>query len=88
VHALLSSHPVPFGTGLITHCPLLGLQSSKVVVHSDGNALAGQMTACPTQLPPWQVSPTVHALPSLHVEPSGFAGLEHAPVLGSHAPAT
>jgi hypothetical protein len=30
----------------------------------------------------------VHALPSLHDVPSGAAGFEHAPVAGSHVPAT
>src|SRR5581483_4975712 len=31
-------------------------------------------------VPFWQVSPTVQPLPSSHVAPFGFAGLEHAPV--------
>jgi hypothetical protein len=88
VHALLSLHAVPSRTFLVTHCPVLGLQSSAPVVHCDGNGLAMQMTGCPTQLPPWQVSPMVQALPSLHVVPSAAAGFEHAPVAGSHVPAT
>jgi hypothetical protein len=34
----------------------------------------------PVQAPAWHVSVCVHAFPSLHEEPSDFAGLEHAPV--------
>jgi hypothetical protein len=37
------------------------------------------------QVPAWQVSACVHALPSLHAVPSAFAGLEQ-PVVGSHVP--
>src|SRR5919204_598778 len=39
------------------------------------------------QTPPMHVSPAVHALPSLHNEPSGLAGFEQLPVLGSQVPA-
>jgi hypothetical protein len=44
-----------------------------------------------TGLAPWhcperQVSPPVHALPSLQTVPSGFAGSEHFPVFESHVP--
>ena len=37
--------------------------------------------------PPWHVSVCVHALPSLHALPSGFAGFEQVPVVGLHVPA-
>jgi len=37
------------------------------------------------QLPPSQVSTTVHRLPSSQEEPSGFAVTVHSPVIGSHA---
>jgi hypothetical protein len=77
VHAFLSSHAVPSGMSRETHWPLLGLQSEVPVVHGDGNGSGGQMTGEPTQLPPWHVSPTVHALPSLHVVPSAFDGYAH-----------
>jgi hypothetical protein len=77
VHALLSLHARPSRTVLSKHCPVLGLQSSADVVHCVGNGFAGQMTACPTQLPPWQVSPMVQALPSLHVVPSAFVVNAH-----------
>src|SRR5205814_19761 len=42
----------------------------------------------PTQLPPWQVSLCVQALPSLQAVPLAAAGLEHSPVAGSHVPAS
>jgi hypothetical protein len=40
------------------------------------------------QLPAAQASPTVHALLSLQVVPSGAVGLEQKPVEGLHVPAT
>ena len=40
----------------------------------------------PTQLPDWQLSVWVHALPSLHEAPFGFAGFEQMPVAGLHVP--
>jgi hypothetical protein len=39
-------------------------------------------------VPAWQLSLCVQALPSLQLVPFGAAGLEHAPVVESHAPAT
>jgi hypothetical protein len=33
----------------------------------------------PVQVPPWQVSVWVQALPSLHEEPSDLVGLEQVP---------
>jgi hypothetical protein len=42
----------------------------------------------PTQVPAWQVSLWVQALPSLHAVPFGFGGFEQAPVAGSHVPAS
>jgi len=42
----------------------------------------------PEQKPAWHVSVRVHALPSLQVEPSVFAGLEQPPVATEHVPAT
>jgi hypothetical protein len=42
----------------------------------------------PAQVPAWQVSVWVHALPSLQVVPFGALGFEHAPVAGLHTPAT
>ena len=41
----------------------------------------------PEQEPLWQVSPTVHALLSLHAVPLAFDGFEQAPVDGLQLPA-
>ena len=50
--------------------------------------MAVQVTADPpAQTPAWQVSPVVHALPSVHAVPFAFAGFEHAPVAGLQTPA-
>jgi hypothetical protein len=50
---------------------------------------AMQVTGLPlVQLPPWHVSPTVHAFPSLHPSPFPAFGFEHVPVEGLHVPAT
>ena len=40
----------------------------------------------PVQVPLWQVSVCVHALPSLHVVPFVATGFEHTPVLVLHVP--
>jgi hypothetical protein len=84
VQAFPSLHAVPSVAAGFEHAPVLGLQlpttwHSSEAVHVTGLA--------PAQLPAWQVSTWVQALPSLHAVPSGLDGLEHAPVEGSHAPA-
>ncbi len=66
------------------HAPVLASQLPAVwhwslAVHTTGLP--------PTQIPPWQVSVCVHSLPSLQVEPLGFAGLEHLPLEVSQLPA-
>jgi hypothetical protein len=49
---------------------------------------AGQVTGLPPlQVPPWQASVRVQALPSLQPEPSVLEGLEQTPVMGLQAPA-
>src|SRR5262244_782515 len=42
----------------------------------------------PVQVPPWQVSVCVQALPSVHAVPLGALGFEQMPVAWSHVPAT
>jgi hypothetical protein len=42
------------------------------------------LAAPPWHVPPWQVSPTVHALPSVQAVPSGSAEPLHVPVAGLH----
>ena len=69
---------------VVWHWPVDGLHAS--VVHA---SLSSQVTAAPlTHCPAVQVSPTVQPLPSLHVVPFGFAGLEQTPVVGLHVPAS
>ena len=41
----------------------------------------------PVQVPDWQVSVCVHALPSLQDVPFGFDGFEHWPLPLLHVPA-
>src|SRR3989338_8770376 len=41
----------------------------------------------PMHVPAWHVSVWEHALPSLHPDPSGFAGSPQSPVAGSQVPA-
>jgi hypothetical protein len=72
---------------------LAGLEQTPVVVsqvpavwHWSG---AGQTTGLlPVQVPAWQVSVWVQALPSLQVVPSAALGLEQMPVVVSQVPAT
>jgi hypothetical protein len=45
-------------------------------------------SALPIQIPAWQASFLVQALPSLHAAPLGAGGFEQAPVSGLHVPAT
>jgi hypothetical protein len=42
----------------------------------------------PVQVPAWQLSAWVHALPSSQAAPSAFGDVEHVPVTGSHAVAS
>jgi hypothetical protein len=77
---LLQSTQPPIVTWLQ---PLFGSHES--VVHGfPSSQLAG---APPTHVPPWQASRSVQALPSSHAVPSGWAGFEQTPVVGSHTPA-
>ena len=46
-----------------------------------------QVTAVPVQVPLWQASAVVQALPSLHVLPFALFGFEQTPVDGLHVPA-
>jgi phosphoglycerate dehydrogenase-like enzyme len=85
VHALPSLHVVPFVAVGFEQAPVL-------VLHVPGTwhwSLAAHVTGFdPVQIPAWHASLCVHALPSLQVVPSEALGLEHAPVLVLHVPAT
>src|SRR5262245_28209434 len=84
VQALPSLHAVPFGAVGLLHMPVAGLH----VPAAWQESLAVQVRAAPpTQAPPWQVSVSVQALPSLQAVPFGSAGFEHMPVVGSQTPA-
>jgi hypothetical protein len=81
VQALPSLQLVPFGLGGL-HMPLAG---SQLVWQLLG---AGQVLAAPARhVPLWQVSATVHMLPSSQGVPLSFCGLVHVPVVGLQVPA-
>jgi hypothetical protein len=46
-----------------------------------------QFTVTPPQLPAWQASAVVQALPSLHVVPFATGGFEQVPFEGLQVPA-
>ena len=66
------------------HAPLVGLHVPAEWHWSKASQATG---LAPVQLPAWQVSLCVQALPSLHAAPSALAGWLHAPLVGLHVPA-
>ena len=83
--ALPSLHVVPSGATTSEQMPVAGAQTpARWQVPEAVQTLA----VPPVQEPPWQDSPVVHALVSLHDVPLVAAGLEHAPVVESQTPAT
>ena len=85
VHALPSSHPVPSATAGFEQAPVAGLHVPAAWHWSLALHVTGLL---PVQLPDWQLSLCVHALPSLQAVPLATCGFEHAPVAGLHVPAT
>src|SRR5438094_920077 len=85
VQALPSLHAVPFVFGGLEHTPVLVLQVPTSWHWSDAVQTTGLE---PVQVPLWQVSVCVQALPSLQVLPSVLFGFEHTPVVVSQVPAT
>lgn len=84
VQVLPSVQAVPVGFAGFEQSPVAGAHTP-AVWHWSG---AGQTTAPPlAHAPFWQVSDTLHALPSLQAAPLAFAGFEQAPVTESHVPA-
>jgi hypothetical protein len=84
VHALPSLHAVPLAAAGLEHAPV-DVSHVPAVWHW---SLAVHVTRLdPVHTPVLHVSVCVHAFPSLQPVPSGAAGLEHLPVLGSHTPA-
>jgi hypothetical protein len=85
VQSLPSLHDVPFGFAGLLQRPVPG-SHVPALRHWP---VALQMTGLlPTQTPFAHASLCVHALPSLHAVPSGFAARTHAPVCASHVPAS
>jgi hypothetical protein len=85
VQALPSLQVLPLTASGFEHVPVAASQVPATWHWSE----AVQVTAFePVQVPNWQVSVWVQALPSLHVVPFAAAGFEHAPVKESHVPAT
>jgi hypothetical protein len=80
-----SSQPLPFALAGFEQVPVAVSQTPALwhwseAVHATGLA--------PWHAPAWHVSDCVQALPSSHVAPLLFAGLEQAPVAASHVPAS
>src|SRR5438552_2394813 len=85
VQASPSLHPVPSALLGFEHSPVPGLHVP-ASWHWSG---AVQVTEVPAvHVPPWQVSLSVQASPSLHPVPSALLGFEHSPVPGLHVPAS
>src|SRR2546425_1069206 len=84
VQALPSLQAVPSALCGVEQVPLAGSQTPATWHWS--SALQGTGFA-PVQVPAWQVSVWVQALPSLQAVPSALAGVEQVPVAGSQKPA-
>src|SRR3989442_625567 len=85
VQALPSLQAVPSGFARWEQAPAAGWR----LPASWRGCAAAQLTGfVPVHTPAWQESVRVQALPSLQAAPSGFAGLEQAPVAGSQVPAS
>src|SRR3989442_241395 len=85
VQAVPSLHDVPSVAFGFEQVPVVGLQVPATWHWS----LAVQVTGLePVQVPDWQVSVWVQALPSLHDVPLVAFGFEQVPVVGLQVPAT
>src|SRR5439155_376888 len=85
VQALPSLQVVPLGAAGLEHCPVDVLHVPATWHWSETVQVTGLE---PTQVPLWQVSVCVQALPSLQVVPLAATGLEQVPVEWLHVPAT
>jgi hypothetical protein len=84
VQAFPSLQVVPFVFAGLEQVPLTVSQVPAVWHWSDAVQVFGPPGL---HAPPWQVSTSVQALPSLHVDPFAFAGLEQVPLAVSQVPA-
>src|SRR6266481_7487579 len=85
VQALPSLQAVPSAFCGVEQVPLAGSQTPATWHWSSALQTTG---FAPVQVPAWQVSVWVQALPSLQATPSALAGLEQVPLAGSQVPAT
>src|SRR5439155_19132999 len=85
VQALPSLHAVPLLAFGLEHWPVAVSQVPATWHWSSAVQTTGFE---PVQVPPWQVSVCVQALPSLQAVPLLASGLEHWPVAGLQVPAT
>jgi hypothetical protein len=85
VQALPSLQVVPFAFGGFEHWPLAGSHTPTSWHWSEAVQTTG---FAPVQVPAWQVSVCVQALPSLHAVPSNFGGFEHTPLPVSQEPSS
>ena len=69
VHGLPSSQLEPSGMLAYEHAPVVVLQ---MPAWWQATGAAQTVVAPPVHAPLWQLSPAVHAFPSLHAAPSGF----------------
>src|SRR5207245_2531427 len=69
----------------VEQAPLAGSQTPATWHWSSALQTTG---FAPVQVPAWQVSVWVQALPSLQAAPSALAGVEQVPLAGSQMPAT
>src|SRR5438876_817646 len=84
VHALPSSHGAPLGLGGCEQVPVAGLQVPGSWHWSGGLHVTVEVGL--PQVPFWQVSPLVQALPSAHGAPLSLGGSEQTPVAGLQVP--
>src|SRR3989441_129540 len=85
VQSLPSLQGVPLVAVGVEQLPVAGLHVPATWHWSRAVQVTGLL---PTQLPLWQVSVCVQALPSVHGVPFVAAGEEQLPVAGVHVPAT
>lgn len=84
VQALLSVQVVPFAAFGFEQTPVAGAQTPTTWHESSA---VQTFAVPPVQVPAWQASPVVHALPSVQVAPLGAVGFEQLPLAGSQTPA-
>jgi hypothetical protein len=84
VHAFWSLQAVPSGAAGFEQTPVLG---SHVPAAWHGSEAPHTTGFAPVHAPAWHASVCVHAFWSSQAVPSGAAGFEQTPVLGSHVPA-